>query len=139
LHEQFEEYFQGRQNLQKKKPVLIGLLNHVDALSPGGPWTPSCDREGDGIAAVRIMNEALQYNQQQIPFQTILPVCLAPGKPHYNVSEVVNALEQNYQAAVQVQLNRRGREARERGWSVTEQGKRLARTGKALFGKMVKA
>jgi len=138
LHELFEEYFQGRQNLQKKKPVLIGLLNHVDALIPGGPWTPSCDREGDGNAAVRIMNEALQYNQQQIPFQTILPVCLAPDKPHYNVSEVVNALEQNYQAAVQVQLNRRGREARERGWSVSEQGQRLLQTGKALFVKVVK-
>jgi len=138
LHEQFEAHFDGRANLQKKKPVLIGLLNHVDALSPRDQWIPPYDLADTGIAKVRTINEALQYNQQQIPFQALVPLCLAPDKPHYNLSSVVDAVETNFQTALQVQLNRRGREARERGRGLTEQGQRLLQTGKSLFAKVVK-
>lgn len=139
LYSQFEKYYRGEDSLQKKQPILVGVLSHVDMLSPASEWNPPYDLGETDVEKVCAMNEALQYNRQLLPFENVIPISLAPDKSHYNLAHVVACLEQNYQAAVQVQLNRRGREARQRDWSVTEQGKRLARTGKALFGKMVKA
>jgi uncharacterized protein len=138
LHYQFEKYYRGEDSLQKKQPVLVGVLNHVDMLSPVSEWNPPYDLGETGVEKVCTINEALQYNRQLLPLGNVIPLSLAPEKTHYNLAHVVARLEQDYQAAVQVQLNRRGREARQRDWSVTEQGKRLARTGKALFGKIVK-
>lgn len=138
LCSQFEKYYRGEDSLQKKQPILVGVLSHVDMLSPASEWNPPYDLGETGVEKVRAINDALQYNQQVLSFDTIIPVSVASDKSHYNLADVMTWLDQSYQAAVQVQLNRRGREARQRDWNATEQGKRLARMGKALFGKIVR-
>ena len=137
LYSQFEEYYRQKESMQNKRPILIGVLSHVDVLDPSTQWNPPYDFEDVSVEKVRTINQALQYNQQLLPFEAIIPVCLSSDKSDYNLDQVVSCLEQNYQAAIQVQLNRRGREARQRDLSVTAQGKRLAKTGHALFRKVV--
>ncbi len=137
LYSQFEEYYRQKESMQNKRPILIGVLSHVDVLDPSTQWNPPYDFEDVSVEKVRTINQALQYNQQLLPFEAIIPVCLSSDKSDYNLDQVVICLEQNYQAAIQVQLNRRGREARQRDLSVTAQGKRLAKTGHSLFSKEV--
>ncbi|MAI35195.1 MAG: hypothetical protein CBE00_11830 [Planctomycetaceae bacterium TMED240] len=137
LYEHFKEHYRGRGSLQKKQPVLLGLLTQVDRLSPAAQGSPPSDLTDNEVDEVCNIKEALSYNQDILPFKTIIPVALAPDQGPYNLVEVVNYLEESYQAAVQVQLNRRGREARQRDLGVAEQGKRLARTAKSLFNKVV--
>ena len=138
LYSRLEQYYHGKDSLQKKQPILVGVLSHVDLLGPESQWDPPYDLADANVEKVCTINDALQYNHQLLPFVTTIPVSLAADKLNYNLAEVMTCLEQNYQAAVQVQLNRRGREARQRDWNVAEQGKRLSRTGKALFGKIVR-
>ena len=137
LYSQFEEHYRRKDSMQKKQPVLLAVLSHVDVLDSSSQWNPPYDFGDASVEKVRTINQALQYNQKLLPFETIIPVCLSSDKSGCNLEQVVNCLEKNYQAAIQVQLNRRGREARQRDLSMTEQGKRLARTGQALFRKVV--
>ena len=137
LHERFMEHYLGKGTLQKKQPVLLGVLNHIDQLSSVSQWNPPYDLGADDGKEVGTINEALKYNQELLPFEVFIPVALVPDQAPYNLDEVVAQLESSYQAAVQVQLNRRGREARERDVSMTEQGKRLATSAKSLFKKVV--
>ena len=137
LYERFKEHYEGKGTLQKKQPVLLGVLNQIDRLSPISQWNPPYDLHADEVEKVCNINEALKYNQELLPFEKIVPIALAPNQAPYNLVEVVTHLEDSYQAAVQVQLNRRGREARQRDLGVAEQGKRLARTAKSLFRKVV--
>ena len=137
LYERFKEHYEGKGTLQKKQPVLLGVLNQIDRLSPVSKWNPPYDLHADEVEEVCNIKEALKYNQELLPFEKIVPIALAPNQTPYNLVEVVTHLEDSYQAAVQVQLNRRGREARQRDLGVAEQGKRLARTAKSLFRKVV--
>lgn len=137
LYERFTEHYQGKGTLQKKQPVLLGVLNQIDRLSPVSKWNPPYDLHADEVERVCNINEALKYNQELLPFEKFVPIALAPNQAPYNLAEVVKHLEDSYQAAAQVQLNRRGREARQRDLGVAEQGKRLARTAKSLFRKVV--
>ncbi|MDB4644960.1 50S ribosome-binding GTPase [Rubripirellula sp.] len=137
LYERFKEHYQGKRTLQKKQPVLLGVLNQIDRLGPVSKWNPPCDLHADEVEKVCNINEALKYNQELLPFEKFVPIALAPNQAPYNFAEVVKHLKDSYQAAVQVQLNRRGREARQRDLGVAEQGKRLARTAKSLFRKVV--
>ena len=137
LYERFKAHYQHKATLQKKQPVLLGVLNQIDRLSPASHWNPPYDLDADEVEKVCNINEALKYNEELLPFEIVIPIALAPDQLPYNLAEVVAHLQGSYQAAVQVQLNRRGREARQRGLSVAEQGKRLARTATALFNKVV--
>ena len=137
LHERFKEHYLGKGTLQKKQPVLLGVLNQIDRLSSVSQCNSTDDLGADEVQEPGTINEALKYNQDLLDFEVVIPVALVPGQAPYNLAEVVAHLEDSYQAAVQVQLNRRGREARERDLNMTEQGKRLARTAKSLFRKVV--
>ncbi|MGI9468228.1 MAG: hypothetical protein ACR2OA_13995, partial [Rubripirellula sp.] len=137
LYERFKEHYEGKGTLQKKLPVLLGVLNQIDKLSPVSQWNPPYDLHADEVEKVCNINEAVKYNQDLLPFEIFVPVALLPNQAPYNLAELVAHLEDSYQAAVRVQLNRRGREARQRDLGVAEQGKRLARTAKSLFRKVV--
>ncbi len=137
LYERFKEHYLSKGTLQKKQPVLLGVLHQIDRLSPVSQVNTPDELGADEAQEVGTITEALEYNQELLPFEVVIPVALVPGQAPYNLAEVVGYLEDSYQAAVQVQLNRRGREARERDLGMTEQGKRLARTAKALFRKVV--
>ena len=137
LYSRFDEYYRAEDSLQKKKPVLMGVLSHVDALNASLPGNESFDLEKAGSEHVSAIEGALRYNQDLFGFETLLPLCLSADQKGDNLAAVVTWLEQNYDAAVHVQLNRRGREARQRNVSMTEQAKRIARTGKAIFSKVI--
>ena len=137
LYSHFEEHYRREGSMQEKQPVLFGVLSHVDTLDPSSQWNPREDIDDTKIEEESHINQAIQYNQTLLPLKTIIPVCLSSERSGCNLVQVVSCLEQNYQAAIQVQLNRRGREARQRDLSMTEQGKRVARTGQALFRKVV--
>jgi len=137
LYSQFEEHYRADGSVQQKQPVVFGVLSHVDALGSSHQWNRSEDMGGTNLEHVGAVKQAIEYNRTLLPLETIIPVCLSSASSGCNLSQVVNCLLRNYQAAIQVQLNRRGREARQRDWSMSEQGKRVARTGQALFRKVV--
>ena len=69
LYSQFEEYYRQKESMQNKRPILIGVLSHVDVLDPSTQWNPPYDFEDVSVEKVRTINQALQYNQQLLPFE----------------------------------------------------------------------
>ena len=137
LYERFKEHYRSPRALQKKEPVLLGILNQVDRLSPASQWSPPYELGDPEGEKARNIKETLMYNQELLGFEVLVPCAFVPDQAPYNLAEVVSHLEDSYQAALQVQLNRRGIESRQRDPGVAEQGRRLARTAKSLFQKVV--
>jgi predicted GTPase len=61
-----------------RPPAVVGVLTHIDGLSPVMEWSPPYDWSNPQRPKEHSLHEALVWNQQQFEtaLQTIIPVCL---------------------------------------------------------------
>lgn len=79
LHK-LQEFFARRPDL--KKPPVLGVLTHIDLLSPSLEWSPPYDWTKPQRPKERHMAEAVAAVQEQLGDHLlgVVPVCTAPGK-----------------------------------------------------------
>jgi len=139
-----DRWFEAGNHTMRRPPLIIGILNQVDRLGDAHDWQPPYDLASTGVEAggddgggakAALIREALAYNQEILQLDSLLPLSIAPGKPHFNVAALVAAVHEAYDDALQVQLNRRRREAGEISLqSLKKQTQRLRKLGGNAFG-----
>jgi predicted GTPase len=134
LDRQFREklklWFAQPENLEHEPPALLGVLTQADRLLPGGAW-PAGFALGDGSKAARAVQEASAYNSQLLDLPELVTVALPAGQPAYGLAELQQRLQALYAKAVNVQLNRRRREAGE--FSISREMERIKRGARGVF------
>lgn len=130
--EQWQAWLNDPKQRARRQPILLGILNQVDRLAPQHEWQPPYDLQNPSSLKAGNIRAALDYNQQVLKFEAIIPLSVSEDKPAYNLDELAKLLEHYYAQGLQVQLNRRRLEANE-SFSVQEQFKRAYRLGKSLF------
>ncbi len=82
------EWFQTRQEL---KPIpVLGVLTHIDLLSPSMEWSPPYDWQVGKRAKEQSIREAIEYNTQELgdSLAGIVPVCADVARSRvYGVEE----------------------------------------------------
>lgn len=126
-----DHFYQRDENLSRKRPVIIAVLNHVDRLQPISEWSPPYDLAQDDSRKAQTIVKALEYNQQLLGFSELLPLCVAENKDHFNLDTLKTALNEQYQEALYTQLNRRQQEAGR--FDFKTELKRLGKAGQSLF------
>lgn len=138
LDQEFGERLKGwladERNRQIEPPVLIGVLNQVDRLGNQRPWQAPQSLDEDSTAAATL-REAIAYNAALLGLEDILPLAVGPDQPHYNLQALRERLAERYDQALNVQLNRRRREAS--GVSLPREFKRMKRASGLLFDTLI--
>jgi len=137
-----DQWFAADNHAARRPPLVIGVLNQVDRLGNPGDWHPPYDLSDNSNsgsdrddAKAALIREALAYNQEVLQLDVLLPLSIAPGKPHFNVAALVAAVHEAYDDALQVQLNRRRQEAGEVSLqSLKKQTLRLRKLAGNAFG-----
>ncbi|MFT0211550.1 GTPase [Pseudomonas sp. F1_0610] len=102
-------WFTEKKQRSRKMPPIIGVLTQVDKLVKNLPNMPTANSP----EAVTIQ-QAVSYNQQLLKLDAIVPVALnTDDQLIFNEQQLLAVLEKNYDAALNVQLNRRRHEASE--------------------------
>lgn len=119
--------------LSRRLPVLIGILNQVDRLPPIHEWQPPYDLAQPQTPKAKTIRAALDYNQQLLGLQEIIPLAVGEANPNpYNLTALQLLLDQYYAQGLQAQLSRRRLQAVQQT-SLQDQFKRLYKMGSSLF------
>jgi predicted GTPase len=86
--EQLKEWFAGRPDL--RPPQLLGVLTHIDLLSPAMEWSPPYNWQSPQRTKEVQIHEALAAAREQFGVRLvgIVPVCTAPGRA-YGIEEAL--------------------------------------------------
>ncbi|MFF7706568.1 GTPase [Pseudomonas sp. NPDC007930] len=123
-------WFEQAKNLDHQPPIIIGVLNQVDRLLPAGSW-PEHWAPGDGSQASQVVEQALAYNREVMGLPELVPLALPPGRPPFNLDGLRGELQERYAQAVNVQLNRRRREAGD--FSISKEMDRVRKAAVGVF------
>lgn len=107
LQQKLAEFYARKENISRKKPEIIGVLNQVDKLKPVNEWAPPYDLSDPTNAKAKTINEALAFNRLTLDFAHIYPLALPEDKPHYGIAQLENEIQNHFEQAKNVQLNRR--------------------------------
>lgn len=118
LRQHFDNYFREATNITQKKPKILGVLTHIDQLHSVGLK--------DKGEIPQIISEAIQYNQEIINPDAILPL---NNQTDDGLEEIKSKIEEFLGDALQVQLNRRRVASNKRGVGV-----QLKRLGTGFTG-----
>src|SRR5207244_4336282 len=77
-----------------RRPPFLGVLTHVDLLSPSLEWAPPYDWRQGGRAKEENIRRAILVAQEQLAENVveIIPVCTAPGKVFGVTEELLPAM-----------------------------------------------
>jgi len=81
-------YFQTERRNQAL-PVIIAVVTHIDQLRPLQHWEPPYNiqqPDNPKATSIRLCCESIA-SELQLPLHMILPVCLAPDRPAYNIED----------------------------------------------------
>lgn len=131
IWKEFNQYYEDADNLHRKKPVLLGVINQVDRLKPTLEWNPPYDLNNALSEKAKTIVEAVKYNTEIFDFDETLPLSISEDKPTYNLEKLESLIQENYEKGLHAQLNRRRLEASSPG--VIQQLERILNSGKALF------
>ncbi|MBD1585473.1 GTPase family protein [Pseudomonas typographi] len=131
FRQQLDAWFAQPKNIDHQPPILLGVLNQVDRLVPSGSW-PEHFALGDGSQAAKAVADALAYNQQLLGMAELVPLALPGGRVPFNLDGLRSRLQEQYAQAVNVQLNRRRREAGD--FSIGREMDRVRNAAVGLFG-----
>jgi|UPI00036492B8 hypothetical protein len=131
LKAQIDDYYQQATHRSRKRPVMIGVLNQVDRLPPTQSWQPPYDLNDLSCAKAAAIHDALSYNQSLLSLTTIIPLCVAEDREHFNVPALLQQIDQCYNDGIQTQLNRRRNEANR--FNPLDQVNRIGTTVSSLF------
>lgn len=129
---QWQAWLNDPKQRARRQPILLGVLNQIDRLTPQNDWQPPYDLQNPSSPKARNIRDALDYNQKLLNFASIIPLSVSEDKPAYNLAALETLLDDYYAKGMQVQLNRRRLEASD-SFSVQEQFKRAYRLGTSLF------
>jgi predicted GTPase len=137
LDQEFGDRFQAWQGKQihYQPPAIIGLLNQVDRLGSTNDWNPPYDLS-DSSAKATLIREALAFNKNVLQLDEIIPLSVSTEREQYNVETLRELLKDKYDKALNVQLNRRRREAS--GFSASKEWQRARHAAGSLFSLMGK-
>jgi predicted GTPase len=95
-------------NPQLKRPPLVGVVTHIDLLSPVMEWSPPYDwREAKRSKEQQIQRCLAAVQEQLGPFlDALVPVCAAPGKVYGIDEELLPVLTQKLDEAHAVAMLR---------------------------------
>lgn len=120
------------ENISRKKPVVLALLNQVDRLPPANEWAPPYDLTDTSSAKVKIINEAIAYNRTILPVaDAIYPLALPEGQTTFGLAQLEAEIQSQYENAKTVQRNRRRADAK-KAEGMAGQVKRLFKGGKEV-------
>lgn len=131
-----DSFFRQDANRSRRRPVMIGVLNQIDMLKPAQEWQPPYDYENPETQKGIQISDALDYNADLLNLQTIVPLCVAERKEHFNTGVLMARIDELLQEGIQTQLNRRRLSAGNRT-SVKGQLQRAGRLSQSIF-KVVK-
>ena len=101
------ELYQQTENRSRKKALFIGVVNQVDRLKPHQEWQPPYDLEALVSQKAKTIKDALDHNKSILNLDAWVAVSVAPDRSHFNVPKLISLLEEHYDNALQVQLNRK--------------------------------
>lgn len=110
----FEAYFRNKENISRKHPVVIGVLNQIDNLPPQVEWDLPIDLENPRTAKETTIVDALEHFQKLLSFDALIPISVSNNKTHYGVEVLESAIELQFTEAQNVQRNRQRNEAKNR-------------------------
>jgi predicted GTPase len=127
-----DEFYADSKNRSRKQPTIIGVLNQVDGLKPLGEWDPPYDLENMTSEKAENINNALVHNRELLKLDCLVPLSVGDGKEQYNLTAIKSLIDQYFESAMQVQLNRRRIESGGK-LNLADQAKCVYQTGKSLF------
>jgi predicted GTPase len=95
-------YFQMERRNQAL-PVIIAVVTHIDQLRPLQEWVPPYNiqqPDSPKAANIRLCCENIAADLQ-LPLHMIVPVCLAPDRPLYNIDDALLPLINEHLDAAQ--------------------------------------
>jgi len=99
-----ERYYDAHPKL--RKPVVIGVLNQIDKISPPKEWNPPFDIQNPKTLKEQNIQHALEVIQKELEIPYLIPVNLHPNRT-YNIQEaLVPILIKNLEEAKKVQYIR---------------------------------
>lgn len=110
----FEAYFGNKENISRKRPIVIGVLNQIDRLPPQGEWDLPIDLEYPRTNKETTIVAALEHFEKLLSFDALVPISVSSNEPHYGVEVLESAIELQFTGAQNVQRNRQRHEARNR-------------------------
>ena len=125
----FQAFYHNKDNLQRKKPVVVGVLNQIDKLKPVAdlpPYNlhkPSSDKE-------KIIVKAVDHNRQMLNLETVIATSIGHNTT-FGLEDIKQIIVDNIDAGTHVQLNRQRLDSRQSG--IKEQLKRAINGGWMLF------
>lgn len=137
LDQEFGEHFRQwhSKRIDYQPPPLIGLLNQVDRLGIQNEWQPPYELDSpEPGSKAELIREALDFNQDVLQLDDILPLCVSPERAQYNVDTLRDLLSKRYDKAINVQLNRKRREASK--FSASREWKRARQAAGSLVDLM---
>lgn len=129
----FYAFYESPENLNRKKPPLMMLLNQVDRLQPTSEWSPPYELTDTTSAKAQIIKRALDYNHVLFPHEAILPVCSSKERGQYNIDVIKTTINKLCEAGINTQLNRRRIEQGGKGLDLKADLTRLSKLSGQLF------
>ncbi len=132
LLKSIESYYDAHPKL--RKPVVIGVLNHIDKISPPKEWNPPFDIQNPKTLKEQNIQHALKVVQKELEITQLIPINLHPNRI-YNIQQaLIPILIKNLQEATKVQYIRhlRAYQKREFWIKLKEQAKA---THRLMIGK----
>jgi predicted GTPase len=127
LHDMFESFYQDPDNISRKKPRIIAVVNQVDRLNPSSEWSPPYDLFQPISTKEKIIAAAVEHNHNLLNADVSLPLSISVDKEPMGIDELKQLLKEELEHAAQIQRNRQRMEAIGRGSALSNQ---LSRAGK---------
>ncbi|MGL6258692.1 GTPase family protein [Vibrio sp. WXL103] len=139
LKQHIERFYSDSSNISRQKPVVIGVLNQVDQLSPIDEWMPPYDLTEPANGKAKTIAQAIAYNQKLLAIETMMPLSIDHNSAHFGVEELKALIYNHINQALNVQRNRQRHEAKSRGVGLGKQFSRLSKSSKKLAPAVVKS
>jgi uncharacterized protein len=130
--DKINSFYSDPANRSRKKPVFIGLLSHIDRLTPLSEWLPPYNLDSPENPKAKTIKAALDYNQGLLKIDEWVALSVSEERQHYNVDGLISKLQSKFDSAFQTQLNRR-RMKGEDGVMFSETCKRVKNAAHAIF------
>lgn len=132
FRQKIKQYYAQAKNISRKEPTIICVVNQVDMLNPLQDWQPPYDLNDMHNAKSKIISQALAYNHELLTPDFTVALSIADNKPHFGVEDLKLLLDEQLINAYNVQLNRNRKQAIQKRVSITEQARRIGKSGKVL-------
>ncbi|MEZ9063598.1 MULTISPECIES: GTPase family protein [unclassified Vibrio] len=139
LKDRFDAFYDDPNNISRKKPIVVSVVNQVDRLKPVDDWQPPYDLENPTSTKAKIIAQALEYNHILLQTDIVLPLAIAPEKVQFGLDTLRQTLIERIADANNVQRNRQRLEAMKRGSSVKGQLNKAVKVGKKVAPSALKA